>query len=465
MAGAPIHLHDKLQRFGQEHVLHGWDALDEKKRARLVQRVEGLELELLARLYRERDQVTKVPDISRIGAIDVIPAQLPAAALRAHAARGAEALQHGEVAALLVAGGQGSRLGISFPKGKYPVGPVSSATLFQIHAEKVMAVRRRYGKPVPFLIMTSDATHDETVAFFEEHGYFGLPSDEVFFFRQGTMPALDMATGKLLMAAPGELSLSPNGHGGTLRALADSGLLDQLQKRGIRQVFYFQVDNPLVKVADPVYLGQHLETNADVSTKVVAKLGPTERMGNVVLVDGRCSMIEYSDLPESLANARDDKGRLRFWAGSTAIHVFSVDFLQRVSGDPKALPFHIARKKVPHMGTGGAMPERENAMKFELFIFDVLPLADRWTVVETRREEEFAPLKNVSGADSEETVRRAMLQQAAAWLEGAGVKVPRRSDGEPEYSLEISPLYAIDQEELQRKVDKELRIQGPVLLR
>src|SRR5262249_43415693 len=250
-----------------------------------------------------------------------------------------------------------------------------------------LALRRRYGKPVPFLVMTSPATDAETRTFFAKQKYFGLPVEEIFFFCQGTMPALDLATGQLLMEAPGRLFTSPTGHGGTLPALAESGLLDRLQCQGIRHLFYFQVDNPLVKVADPVFLGHHLGAGAEVSSKIVPKLGPTDRLGNLVLVDGRCAIIEYSDLPEHLARQTDEQGRLRIWAGSPAIHFFAVDFLTRITGErttaAQSLPFHLARKKVPYLDEAGHLVQttQENALKFERFIFDVLPLAERWTVV------------------------------------------------------------------------------------
>ena len=170
-------------------------------------------------------------------------------------ALGGEALRRGEVAVLLVAGGQGSRLGFDKPKGMFPVGPVTGATLFQIHAEKVLAVSRRYGRPVPLLVMTSPATHTETEAFFHAHGFFGLARGDVYFFQQGTMPAVDLATGRILLEAPGRLFLSPNGHGGTLTALAETPVLGAMEARGVRHLFYFQVDNPLVKVCDPAFLG------------------------------------------------------------------------------------------------------------------------------------------------------------------------------------------------------------------
>ncbi len=327
-------------------------------------------------------------------------------------------------------------------------------------------LRRRHGRAIPFLVMTSPATDAETRSFFAEHAYFGLPAGEVHFFCQGTMPALDRATGRLLLEAPGRLFLSPNGHGGTLTALADSGLLEKLRNQGIRHIFYFQVDNPLVKVADPAFLGHHLRTRAEVSAKIVPKESPTDKLGNLVLLDGRCTMIEYSDLPEALARQTDAQGRLRIWAGSPAIHIFDVDFLGRVVGDGVKVPFHVAKKKVPYLDANGTVvqPTQENALKFELFIFDVLPLAQTCTVVETSRREEFVPLKNAEGPDSPAKVRQAQSDLAAGWLEHASVTVPRRMDGSAAAPLEISPLFALDAEELAAKVVRVMTIVGPTYL-
>src|SRR5262249_54148431 len=228
----------------------------------------------------------------------------------------------------------------------------------------------------------------------------------------------------------------------------------------------FQVDNPLVKVADPVFLGHHLLAKAEVSSKVIAKEGPADKLGNLVLVDGRCTIIEYSDLPGELARQTDAQGRLRIWAGSPAIHVFDVGFLERVTRGQHGLPFHVARKKVPYLDEKGnhVEPDQENALKFERFIFDVLPQAQRWTVVEASRREEFEPLKNATGKDSPQTVRQAISNLAGDWLEKAGVAVPRKANGDVAVPLEISPLYALDAEELARKVDRSLCIQGPTYL-
>jgi UDP-N-acetylglucosamine/UDP-N-acetylgalactosamine diphosphorylase len=264
------------------------------------------------------------------------------------------------------------------------------------------------------------------------------------------------------MESRGRLFESPNGHGGTLTALADTGLLRRLEGRGVRHVFYFQVDNPLIKVADPLFLGHHLAERAEVSTKVVPKEGPDDKLGNLVLVDGRHGIIEYSDLPASMARQTDASRELRFRVGSPAIHIFDLDFLKRVTTGTEGMPFHVARKKVPCLDEKGEPlePQTENALKFEMFVFDALPKADRWTVVETSRREEFQPLKNATGPDSPETVRQAISNLAGDWLERAGVKVPRRDNGDAAVPLEISRLYALDAEELASKVKPGMRIES-----
>jgi UDP-N-acetylglucosamine/UDP-N-acetylgalactosamine diphosphorylase len=237
-------------------------------------------------------------------------------------------------------------------------------------------------------------------------------------------------------------------------------LIDTLEDRGIRHIFYFQVDNPLVRIADPVFLGHHVQQKAEVSSKAIAKNGPLDKLGNLVLIDGRCSMIEYSDLPESLAQQLDEAGQLRFRVGNPAIHIFDLQFLKLVTTGALRIPFHIARKKVPYIDENGGtvQPNKENALKFEMFIFDLLPRAEHWTVVETDRTKEFHPLKNATGSDSPATVQQALSNQAADWLEQAGAIVPRRINGDAAVAVEISPLFADDPDELRRKVTPGMRI-------
>lgn len=451
--GIPTELSNALKRHGQEHVLLGWERLTADERASLVHQLQTIDFDQLAELYAKRDDTAAaLPSRDHIRPLTVEQPSANAVAV------GESALRRGEVAVLVVAGGQGTRLGATVPKGLLPVGPVSGATLFRIHAEKVLALSQRYGKPVPLLVMTSPATHADTVAYFARERKFGLPVEHAHFFVQGTMPALDLATGKLLLESPGKLFLSPNGHGGTLTALADSGLLAKLMAVGIKHVFYFQVDNPLVAVGDPAFVGRHIETGAEVSSKVVFKERPEEKVGVLAEIDGRCGIIEYSDMPQAMTEERAADGSLAFRAGSPAIHLFSVDFLERVTAVRQSLPFHLARKKVPHFdpATGDSVtPTTENALKFERFVFDALPLAERWLAVEARRADEFAPLKNAIGPDSLETVQAALTAQARRWLTAAGARV---KDG---VAVEISPLLALDADELKGRIQPGMVVEFP----
>lgn len=454
-----IELRQRLRAHGQEHVLAWWGELSDVERRILADHLKRIDLAELLLLYQEREQKIQLPTEDRI-----VPLPRPEEGTTPEIRMlGEAAFRGGEIAFLVVAGGQGSRLGFDHPKGMFPVGPVSGNSLFQIHAEKVLALRRRYQAALPLLVMTSPATHEETLDFFKENRHFGLPADDVGFFQQGVMPALDLATGRLLLEGKGNLFLGPNGHGGTLTGLAESGLLQRLQQRGIRTVYYFQVDNPLVKLADVGFIGRHLAACAEVSSKVLPKAHPLEKVGNFVLLDGRCAMIEYSDLPEALARQTDEQGRPRLWAGNPAIHLFDVAFLQKVTATADRIPWHVARKKVPYVNEQGQVvePAEENALKFERFIFDVLPQADRWTVQETTRAEEFEPLKNATGPDSPATVKAALSNQAVRWLSAAGVHVPVDHKGIEVWPLEISPLFALDAEELAKKVSRDLRLASP----
>ncbi len=444
MTNPPDDLVSLLERHGQEHSLAGWSLLDSAERSALISDLRELDFELLTKLFADRNVTYSVPAAERIMPLpQVLPDQVDAEAK----VFGEAALAAGEVAVLVVAGGQGSRLGFEHPKGLFPIGPVTGKSLFQFHAEKVLARSRRHGRPIPFLVMTSHATHAETEYFFEHHSYFGLPKQEVHFFQQGTMPALDLETGQLLLEHPGRLFAGPDGHGGTLTALAKSGLLAKLAARGIKHIYYFQVDNPLVQIAEPRFLGQHIRAKADVSSKVIPKDGPHDKLGNFVLIDGQLSMIEYSDLPDDLARATEPDGQLRIRAGNPAIHIFDVAFLKKVTaGAAAGLPFHLAKKKVAYWDPSSGdvvQPQKENALKFERFIFDVLPLAERYTAVETSRPDEFAPLKNAVGPDSADTVKRAMSDLAISWLKQAGVQVDTGA------TIELSPLTALEPEDLQ----------------
>jgi UDP-N-acetylglucosamine/UDP-N-acetylgalactosamine diphosphorylase len=300
--------------------------------------------------------------------------------------------------------------------------------------------------------MTSDANDAATRAFFEKHDYFGYPKQDVFFFQQGMMPAFDM-NGKMLLAEKDSLALSPDGHGGSLRALAKSGALADMKKRGVEHLSYFQVDNPLVHTIDPLFLGLHDLTGSEMSSKMIPKAGPLEKVGNFVTGDGRLQVIEYSDLPNDLAQAKNPDGSLRFNAGSIAIHALRRDFIERLNQSGRLeLPWHRAEKKVEHLDDRGneVKPDKPNAVKLEQFVFDAIPLARNPIVYETERAEEFSPVKNAEGVDSPATSRRDQIRRAARWLREAGVEVPMKG-GELDAVFEISPLLATSAQGLKER--------------
>jgi len=457
----------RLEPFGQQHLLAFWDQLDDAGRARLARQVAVIDFGQLAELFQHvaatQDWAAlarraEPPPAIRLGDRDGASFNVEEAR-----ARGEQALAAGEVGVLLTAGGQGSRLGFNLPKGMYPIGPVSGVSLLEIHLEKALAARTRYGAAMPVYVMTSPVTHDEQFAFLNKHGRFGLAEDDLVVFCQGTMPAVDAETGKLLLAAKDELFLSPNGHGGTVAALADSGAIEHMCRRGVKHLFYLQVDNPLAPIADAEFVGYHLLANSELTSMAVAKQTPDDKLGNFVAVDGRVQAIEYSDFPQDVAERRGADGGLVFWAGSIAVHVFAVDFLERAIGLRDALPFHVARKKVPHVDASGRRvePMQANALKFERFIFDLLPHAENAIVVEYPERDVFAPLKNSPGADRDtpEYVRALMVDQHRQWLTAAGVKIAK---GVP---VEISPLWALDAAGAAARADRPTSIDEPTYLR
>jgi len=301
----------RLEPYGQQHVLKFWDELSADQRQRLADQVRSIELESLDALLRS-DEAGE--DWAALARRAVAPPAFRLHTDSDHISReearqqGERELRAGRLGVIIVAGGQGTRLGFDAPKGMYPIGPVSGASLFQILVEKVVALRRRYKVHIPLYVMTSPATHAPTVSFFAEHERFGLPSEDLKIFSQGTMPAVDARTHRLLLSAKDSLALSPDGHGGTLEALERSGSLADMKRRGLKHLFYLQVDNPLTAVGDPSFVGYHVLSGSELSTAVKAKVAAEEKVGNVVSVDGCVRIIEYSDLPAEAACRQCEDG-------------------------------------------------------------------------------------------------------------------------------------------------------------
>jgi len=447
-----------LEDAGQTHVLDHIDTLDDAQKDQLLTQIEKIDWPEVARLVKSH--VEQKPGFALPEQIEPAPyyPMEPGDSLRekyAHAQSvGEELIKSGKVAAFCVAGGQGSRLGYDGPKGCYPATPIRELPLFAVFCEYLHYIEKTYGKPVPFYIMTSPVNDALTRAFFEENDYFGLSKDNVMFFPQAMLPAFDMQTGKALLAAPDSLALSPNGHGGSLKALHTSGATADMKQRGIEQISYVQVDNPMVRVVDPLFIGLHALDGAQMSSKMLQKRDALEKVGNFCVADGKVTVIEYSNLPDELARQtveRDGQEQLKFNAGSIAIHVISRDFVESINtaNDGFALPWNRAEKKVAYWDPRKdelIEPDAPNAVKLETFVFDALPMCDESIVLETLREDEFAPIKNADtpageppATDSPESSKKLQSDRAKRWLKANGVTAAADAVVEVPQSLAVGP--------------------------
>ncbi len=430
---------------GQSQLLRFESELNEEQQKKLAGQLRDIDWEQLPKWVAEyvlRRPETAIPsDLSPTPYFPLEPRDAAEKAYYAEAEkRGRELIAAGKVCCLTVAGGQGTRLGFDGPKGTFPIGPLTGRPLFAYFAEGILRTQEKYGARLDWYIMTSVMNRSATEEFFRTEHFFGLDPEQVFFFTQGTMPAIG-SDGKLLLSAKDSLALSPDGHGGTLLALRKSGALDRMARAGVEAISYFQVDNPLVPVADPLFLGLHALEKSEMSAIMLAKTGPHEKLGNLCVSEGHLQIIEYSDLPAELAEQRDAAGKLRFIAGSPAIHVISRAFVERLTaGGTLRLPFHRADKKIPCLDAAGnpVKPESPNGVKLETFIFDALSLASKTMVLEGARSELFAPVKNASGVDSVESCRAMLTARDLRRLTAAGVEIGSGAE------VEISPRRIVD---------------------
>ncbi len=364
---------------------------------------------------------------------------------------GTQLISESKVALFTVAGGQGTRLGFNGPKGAFPATPIRNISIFSLLAQTIQKNQDKYSCQIPWYIMTSPANHSQTVEYFEQNGYFGLDPQNVTCFPQAMMPAIDPANGRALLQAKDSLALSPNGHGGSLKALHTSGAIADMKTRGITQISYTQIDNPLVKAIDPLFIGLHALDNCQMSSKMLPKAYAKEKLGNFCLVDDKITIIEYSDLPDELAQQTNEDGSLVFRAGSIAIHLIAVDFVDSLNQEGFGLPWHRADKKVPSLDNPN--PTEPNAVKLETFVFDALPLCENSIIYETDRIEEFAPIKNADAPDAvdcPQTSKQIQSQRAARWLEANGVKIPYDTNNNVDAIIEITPKTAVQPDDLKK---------------
>ncbi|KAI8990637.1 nucleotide-diphospho-sugar transferase [Trametes punicea] len=455
-------LRQRYEAAGQGHLFTFWDDLTEPEREAFRAQLEALDVDRVNRIYQKAISSEKeLAENTAKEPIEPLPEDAADSVIglpekeREWREIGLQAIARGEVGVLLMAGGQGTRLGSSAPKGCYDIGLPSHKTLFQYQAERIARLQKLAedagGKPagsvvIPWYVMTSGPTRQETESFFKKNNFFGLDPKNVIFFEQGTLPCLTM-DGKIILETRSRVAVAPDGNGGLYAALrrplspSDKShtVLSDLDQRNIRHVHSYCVDNCLVRIADPVFLGYCIQKQADCAAKVVPKAYPTESVGVVARRGDKYSVVEYSEITREQAERRDAKGELAFRAGNIANHYYTTAFLHSVHEFENELAFHIARKKIPHvdLATGETVkPAKPNGMKLEMFVFDVFPFTKHFAVLEVARAEEFSPLKNApgTGSDDPDTSRRDLLAQHRRFLEAAGAKV---ADG---VEIELSPL-------------------------
>ncbi len=456
----------------QSHVFRWWNEISKQEKEHLLHQIATIDFPFIHNLFKMKS-LCKTQRDTRTTGLQLTPAnvipipvndQEKISTLEAKRI-GEASLRKGEIAVLTVAGGDGTRLGISKPKGMLSVAPLSGKSIFQLHAEKIYAIQKKFQVTIPWYLMTSETNDFATREFFRVMHFFGLDPKQVNFFIQRMLPVIDLH-GNLLMNSKANIIMSPNGHGGAITALKEKGILSNMKERGIKNFFYHQVDNVLVRMADPIFIGHHLKSQAEISLKSIKKLHPEERVGVIGYINGKLHIIEYSELSQVDMYAQNADGSLKYNAANIAIHLMNTDFLEQVCQDGSMLPYHAAQKKVPYLNANGVTisPKENNAMKFECFIFDILKHVKRGIVMEVLREEEFSPLKNTEGDDSPITVMQDINNLFGKWLRNAGVPIPVDTQGNVAGSIEIGATYAIDEEELRDKIDKGLRFTGTLNL-
>lgn len=393
-----------LKEHHQEHVMRGFDALSPEQQSGLLRQISDLNWKEIA-LAGSQDEFP-CGELSPLGAVEIDEINRRKAEFDE---AGYVAIRQGKVAALLLAGGMGTRLGLDKPKGELNVGVERELYLFQCLINNLMDVTGEAGVSIPLYIMTSEKNNDETIRFFEEHNYFGYPREDVAFFVQEMAAAVDYE-GKLLLEEPGRLATSPNGNGGWFSSLKKAGLLEDIHRRGVEWMNIFSVDNVLQRICDPTFIGATILSGKVGGSKVVRKVDAYEKMGVLCLEDGRPSVVEYYEMSKEMAEATDDRGELLYAFGVILNYLFRVDELERIVG--KSLPVHVVEKKIPYITEDGTYvkPQEPNGYKFETLVVDMIRMMENNLPYEVVREKEFAPIKNLHGVDSLDTARELLTR-------------------------------------------------------
>ena len=394
-----------LKKYGQEHLLSNYEKLSNEDKNRLLNDILTIDFGEISKLYEQTKHKIKFENCKIEPIEHVDKAKLSNEEIQKYSEIGIEQIKKGKLAAVTMAGGQGTRLGHNGPKGTFDLGLDSHKSIFEILCDTLKLARKKYGVVVPWYIMTSDENNDETVEFFEKNNYFDYPKEAVKFFIQGEMPMIN-TEGKILLNEEGLIKQAGAGHGAIFEAMRKNGIIYEMQNKGIEWVFIGGVDNVLVKMVDPVLIGLSIERNVLAAGKSVVKANPHEKVGVFCKKDGKPSVIEYSEISNELAEAVDEKGELLFGESHILCNQFNIKILEESAKNK--LPYHVAFKKATYMDEKGNIisPTEPNAYKFEAFIFDAFSSIPEMLVMRVKREEEFAPVKNAEGVDSPETARK-----------------------------------------------------------
>ena len=395
-----------LKKYGQEHLLNHYETLDESHKQELLNQIESINFELVNSLYHNtkkehkqgKDKITPIEYLDKNKLYDDY---------QYYENIGKKAIKEGKLAAVTMAGGQGTRLGHNGPKGTYDIGLDSHKSLFELLCDNLKEEGKKYNVTIPWFIMTSRENNKATIAFFEKHKYFGYQKDKnLFFFIQGELPMVD-TEGKILIGEDGLIKQAADGHGGIYESLVKSGMTQKMKQMGIEWVFIGGIDNCLVKMVDPVLMGLAIDKAVTVACKSVVKANAQEKVGVFCKRNGKPSVIEYSEITEEMAEARDEKGELLYGESHILCNLFRVDVIERMGDNP--LPYHVAYKKATYLDKDGnlVVPDSPNAYKFEAFLFDAFGEVDDMAILRVKREEEFAPVKNAdsAGVDCPSTAR------------------------------------------------------------
>lgn len=395
--------YQRLESYGQTHLLQYYDTLSPEQQAALLQQIADMDFSVLERSMQEETPRGKLEPLGACTISEITEKQTEYRKI------GLDAIRSGSVGAVLLAGGQGSRLGCSGPKGVFQIGVNNDLTIFECLFRNLMEVTEEAGVPVPLFIMTSEVNDAETKAFLKEKQFFGYPKESVYFFVQEMAPVVD-ADGKILLETKSRMAVSPNGNGGWFSSMQRAGLLNVLEKKHITWLNVFAVDNVLQRMADPCFIGATIAANCTSGSKVVAKADPEEKVGVLCLEDGKPSIVEYFEMTDDMRNLREPDGTLTYRYGVILNYLFRVDQLRKTLSCN--LPLHRAFKSVACLTEDGTTvkPEKPNGYKLETLVLDMVHMQENCLLYEVEREREFAPVKNATGVDSVETAR-ALLKK------------------------------------------------------